>query len=216
MGNDTNDVSTEENSRKLRHSSPDSIARAISLLTNPKLTIFAQLLYISAFLRESIPQTICLVVYVAIAAAYLARLKSKTTASDSHEFSDPHHRRIRYLTFTFFIGLSVAFFAFSPPVEQDPFERRYFLVTIAVTTALLFFTWRFLFKLSAHLTFLGLVVLYSMPVGNMKYSSFLALATLVGWARIWLRNHDRIQIATTMSSMIIVYLLWDWWLHFAA
>lgn len=185
-------------------------AALISALTNPKWTFFVLLLYVAAVCHESIMETALLIGYSIASLIMLSRTRQRAVSLDGADFTDPHHRRTRYLTFGFLIALSAVFlFLASHHDDSKSFERRFFTTVIITTSTVLLVTYCFRFKLSAHTTFLGLQLLFIIPDAGFKYTVFLLLGSIVGWARIQVRSHSPAQILSSMALVLVVYSCWD-------
>ncbi len=193
------------------HAAPTRLYRVaswISGLTNPKITVTSLLVYIAAFSRANMALFLTFVAYSIANVSFTRWAARGAPEHDSHEFDHPMQRRKRYLTFVFFIGACGIYGAFAYVLGWG-FEQWYFMYSAVTTGVVLALTRAFHFKASAHICYLGLVILFVVEDGIAKYLVLLTLGPLIGWSRIKLGNHSLSQIAATTALLLAVFASWD-------
>lgn len=182
-------------------------AKTISAVTDPKYVFALFFFYLALVIHKSILELILLTAYITATFFYTKRLESQVSGQDTFHFDNPAARLVRYKTYLLTAGVTMI--ALASSLAQGVGESTNYLLTLLLTTLILFFiALAFKFKVSAHVSYTGMIVMYF-------YASieglvlFAALTLLIGTARIYLRKHNFQQVLSAFILVSIMFILYD-------
>lgn len=186
-----------------------SAATILSIIFEPKVTFLILLNYIAFIKIENTFAALILIAVVTSFAAFLIYRDLKLTEVDDYNFANKEVQTLRYKTYFLIVFVSVLFLPFLYLQDKEiSFEFTFFCSLSAVTLAIATLTYIFSFKISAHITFLGILISYFFT-SEIKYILFLLLVIPLGWARIKLHKHTIEQVAVGVVIILVYFIVFD-------
>jgi len=175
----------------------------ISKIADPKFTFFVFLIYIALLRHRNFFELVVVFVYCLLAAVLVIaweRIEEKKLKRFSVGKS-------RLFTFILTIGIAVIeiLFSYHQKVSSDV---GFFVILGSVSALMLLISGIARFKVSAHIIYTGLLLLYFFP-SLWHYLLLGMIAPLVGWSRIYLKEHTISQIVFATTIVIAIYILRD-------
>lgn len=186
----------------------DNCAKAISLISEPKITYFFFLIYVSLVRFRSAPLTILTFLYSVVSIAILSNsVQGLAYSDDDYRFANLSFRRQRYLTYIFTLGITAIYIFVSIIIDAN-FEFWVFSFSLALSFLLLLSSFVFKSKLSAHISYTGLFLLYFVS-GALKYVLLILFTSVIGWSRIRQKKHDLFQVSVAFIIQIVLYVIFE-------
>lgn len=181
-------------------------SKIISLVFEPKITFFILYIYISWFVYRSLILFAVIFVFSTLSILLLTLSESKIKEEDHYTFTNKLHRTVRFHTYILTLASATIFILYALYFNKS---IVFFLNLSLITVLLLFTATKLKIKISAHITYTGLLILFFFLQSPAKYILFILCSLLIGTARINLKKHNILQIIIAVTIILINYISID-------
>lgn len=185
-----------------------NVSKIISTVTDPKMTFLYVYAYIVFYKFESLAIAIFTFAFLIIS-FLISKLAFRTNNNtDTFKFDNKLHRRNRYTTYLLMLIVTSLLLLFSVLLDKN-IEKEFLVIALIDSIILFILAFLFNLKLSAHISYLGLFILYFWQTSFDKYWLFIIASIVVGLSRLILRKHNLYQLLQAFSIIIFLYIIFD-------
>lgn len=178
--------------------------KAISIITEPKLTFTILLIYISIFRNNNLIEFFVYLLVIIISLLLVKRTKDKNLVEETYEYKTKPEKSLRISTYLLTIIMSILMFLFAV-INSRQSDLSFSLILIVLTIIMLVFAILGT-KLSAHLMYTALIILYFFE-GVTSFIIMLLVLPFVAFSRVKLKKHSIKQIFMTAILIVIVSII---------
>ncbi|MEI7604167.1 MAG: hypothetical protein WCJ19_04050 [bacterium] len=185
-----------------------TFSKIISNIFDPRITNLLFLLYFSLFVLKSFFLAGFIIIYSCISLFFLNKKQNNIDHLDDYNFNNISIRLIRYSTFILTIILDIILLI-ANYFSTNQTGIIFFSLHIGISLLVMLITFFLHFKISAHITFNGLIMLYLFSPMYLQIILFCIFTLIVGYARINLKKHNIYQVGTAFLIVMISFIIFD-------